>query len=417
MAARFAEQLAWIDSQYPRMAELVSAWSALNTGSRNLRGLAAFLARLDGDFSDLGGLETISLPEEERVDDTGHIEHAPLGAAVRLRSPGRQPDVPRVLLGIHMDTVFAADDPFQHVEQTRTGVGEGILRGPGVADAKGGLAVMLFALLALERSEWAGRLRWEVLVTPDEELGSPGSGSLWNEAAGRNDLGLLYEPALADGTLAGSRKGSGNFVFVVHGRGAHAGRNFTEGRSAVHAVAEAVGEIAALNGAMDGVTANVGVIRGGTTPNVVADLALCRANVRVATTLDQNEVESYLVRVAAKINAHDGLRCELHGRFHCPPKPLDEGTRRVLEALRDCGQRIGVPIAWKPTGGVCDGNRLAAAGLPTVDSLGVRGGNIHTDNEFVELASLTERAKLSALFLMRLAAGDISLPARSELHA
>jgi glutamate carboxypeptidase len=105
----------------------------------------------------------------------------------------------------------------------------------------------------------------------------------------------------------------------------------------------------------------------------------------------------------------DGIRLECHGSFQSPPKPLTPPVESLLQHFAACGEQLGLPIAWEATGGACDGNRLAAAGLPVVDSLGVRGGNIHTDQEFVQLDSLAERAKLSALFLMRLAAGAIPL--------
>src|SRR5262249_39128994 len=152
-------------------------------------------------------------------DDEGREKSRPLGKALAFQSPPRAG--PRVLLGIHYDTVFGVDHLFQSV----TRVDENTLRGPGVCDAKGGLLVLLHALLALERSPVAGSLAWEVLLNPDEEIGSPGSGSLFAAAAKRNDIGLLFEPALPDGSLVASRKGSGNFTFIVHGRAAHAGRD------------------------------------------------------------------------------------------------------------------------------------------------------------------------------------------------
>ena len=110
----------------------------------------------------------------------------------------------------------------------------------------------------------------------------------------------------------------------------------------------------------------------------------------------------------ADLNARDGISAELHGLFTRPPKPMAGKTEKLFQIVAECGKELGVKVAWKPTGGCCDGNNLAAAGLPNVDTLGVRGGNIHSDREFVLLDSLTERSKLSALLLMKLASGDIA---------
>jgi glutamate carboxypeptidase len=102
------------------------------------------------------------------------------------------------------------------------------------------------------------------------------------------------------------------------------------------------------------------------------------------------------------------------GTITAPPKPLDAPTQRLLDELAECGDLLGMPkLEWRGTGGVCDGNRLAAAGLPTIDSLGPRGGELHSDREYLALGSLAERAKLSALLLMRLAKGDVEPPART----
>jgi glutamate carboxypeptidase len=308
-----------------------------------------------------------------------------------------------VLLAIHYDTVFGTDHPFQSV----TRVDQHTLRGPGVCDAKGGLLVLLHALLALERSPVAGGLAWEVLLNPDEELGSPGSGTLFAAAARRNDIGLVFEPALPDGSLVASRKGSGNFTFIARGRAAHAGRDAHLGRNAIHALASLVANVAALAREFPGISINTASIAGGGPLNIIPDLAIARTNVRPQTF---EEESAFTFRLKDLIAAQpEGISIEFCGGFHCPPKPLTPSTERLLESLRDCAAQLDLALNWRPTGGVCDGNRLAAAGLPTVDSLGVRGGNMHTDQEFARLDSLTERTKLVTLLLLRLAAGEITL--------
>ncbi|HVT82000.1 MAG TPA: hydrolase [Phycisphaerae bacterium] len=395
--------LEWIETQRPRMVELLETWAAINSGSHNVAGLRRQAAAIGAVLRELGGeVSEVALPAQRMVGERGEALSHALGRVIVVRSPRRAG--PRVLLGIHYDTVYGEEHPFQKPVRLE----EETIRGPGVCDAKGGLLVMLFALLAVERMPVGRQLNWEVVLNPDEELGSPGSAPLWEEAAKRNDIGLLFEPALADGSLAGSRKGSGNFTFVVHGRSAHAGRNSAQGRNAIHALAGLVNEVAGLKEAVPGIVVNTGFIHGGGPVNVVPDRAMGRVNFRVESVEQQREIEEALARIVQRTEA-DGIHVETDGGFHAPPKLLTPPIEEMLRHLQACGKALGIPIAWKPTGGTCDGNRLAAAGLPTVDSLGVRGGEIHTDQEFMKIESLTERARLVALFLSRLAAGEIQV--------
>jgi len=323
----------------------------------------------------------------------------------------------RVLLAIHMDTVYppAAHDPGEAgLPPVRLEEDGRILRGPGVADAKGGLAVLRMALEAFERFGNRDRLAWEVIVNADEEIGSPGSAAVLAEAARRHDLGLVFEPALDEqGSLASARKGSGNFTIVVRGRAAHAGRHFSEGRSAVVAAAGLALAIDAFNAAGRGLTANVAALHGGEGFNVVPDLAILRVNLRAATADDAAWGERRLGEIAAEAGGTEGIVATLHGGFHCPPKPLDPPTEQLLRHVAACGRHLGLAIEWRPTGGACDGNKLAAAGLPTVDTLGVRGGGLHSPRESLVVESLVERATLTALLLCGLADGSLPWPRRS----
>src|SRR5688500_1132154 len=178
MQAAYAEALGWIDAQHERMRRLVVEWAQINSGSHNPSGLRAMAARLRADFATAG----IALDQAELAG----------GAGLALTARRRAHAPVQVLLGIHLDTVYGPEHPFQAV----TAVDADTLRGPGVADAKGGLAVMLVALEALERSEPAssGRLGWRLVINSDEEIGSPHSTSLLREVAAECHVGLLYEP-------------------------------------------------------------------------------------------------------------------------------------------------------------------------------------------------------------------------------
>ena len=402
---RYKPYLDWIRSRHATMVQQLLDWSHINSGSLNLTGLEVMRATLMDAFAILDGeMEEIELAPMVTVDATGNRAEIPLGKALRIV---KRPDAPhRVLLSGHMDTVFGADHPFQQTEW----LDDNTLNGPGVADLKGGLVVMLSVLRALERSPYAETIGWEVLINPDEEIGSPGSAPLLAESARRNHLGLIYEPALADGTLAGARKGSGNFTVVVRGRAAHAGREHHRGLNAIAALADVIGAVNALNGQRPGVTVNPAQIEGGGALNIVPDLAICRFNVRVADARERAWVEQELERIAAAVDDREGFSLRMHGGFGRPPKALSAENLALFQKLADCGTELGIPVSWKPTGGCCDGNNLAAAGLPNVDTLGVRGGDIHSAKEFVLLDSLTERACLSTLFLLRLGAGELQVP-------
>jgi glutamate carboxypeptidase len=379
----------------------VLSWSAINSGSRNLAGLAAMADVLEADFAPLGDVTRHAPAAAEAVDATGGrvaIAHGD-NLTVRQTRPGARV---RVLLTGHMDTVFAADHPFQ----TTRWLDESTLNGPGVADMKGGIAVMRAALAALEASPLAEALSWEVVLNSDEEVSSPGSAPLLVEAARRADVGLTYEPsALPDGTLAGARKGSGNFAITVRGRAAHAGRAPEDGRNALVAAADLAVRLKALHSAS--LSVNPAKIDGGGPNNIVPDLAVLRVNIRPSTRADQAAAEAALARIAAEVAAAHEVAVDVHGHFARPPKPMDANQRRLFELVRACGADLGHSIGWKDSGGVCDGNNLAATGLPVVDTLGVRGGSIHSADEFLLVDSLVERAQLSALVLMRLAQNGV----------
>jgi len=310
----------------------------------------------------------------------------------------KRPDAPlRVLLTGHMDTVFGADHPFQACRW----LDDDTLNGPGTADMKGGIAVMLAALTAFEASPFADLLGWEIVINSDEEVSSPGSAPLLAAAARRCHLGLTYEPALPDGTLAGARKGSGNFSAAITGRAAHAGREPEKGRNALLAAADLALRLKALTA--DDLTVNPAKIDGGGPNNIVPDLAVLRWNMRPSTPAAEARAGTAITALVSEIEAAHEVAIHVHGSFARPPKPMDANQRRLFDLVRDTGAAIGLPIGWRDTGGVCDGNNLAATGLAVVDTLGPRGGAIHSADEFLCAGSLEERARLSALLLMRLA--------------
>ncbi|UZK66869.1 hydrolase [Sphingomonas sp. M1-B02] len=382
-------------AQAPMLAQ-TEAWVAINSGTRNLAGLATMATTLADAFALLPGdlkliepdpVETVTT--EGRVEAIGHGRH--LHLAVRPQAPVQ------ILLTGHMDTVYPLDHPFQHGRW----LDDGRYNAPGAADMKGGLALMLAALEAVEASPLAARLGYEVLINSDEETGSLSSRALIERSARGKVAALTYEPALPDGTLAGARGGTGNFSLVVHGKSAHAGRNPDEGRNAIVAAADLALRLSRAKA--PGLSVNPARIEGGGPNNVVPDLAILRINFRPRDPDSIARAQAALDEATAAVMAAHDVRVEVHGSFNRPPKPLDPGAERLFALVQQAGADLGIPIAWKATGGVCDGNNIAACGVPVVDTMGARGGAIHSDEEFLIPESLPERAALSVLTLLRLA--------------
>ena len=376
----------------------VEAWAGINSGSRNLDGLALVTDAIGAAFAVLPGeMARIEPARVEAVDANGRVYDLPHGQHLHLTV---RPEAPlQILLTGHMDTVFAADHPFQAL----TWLDAGTLGGPGVADMKGGIAVMLAALQAVEASDGAGEIGYEVVLNSDEEVGSLASADLIGSAARGKSAALTFEPsALPDGTLAGARPGSGNFSFTVRGKSAHAGRNPEDGRNALVAAADLALRLA--KGVGPRLSINPAKIDGGGPNNVVPDHAILRVNLRPATIEDQARAQSLIEASVAMVSAEHDVAIDTHGHFARPPKPMTPELEALFGLVRQAGADLGQTIGWQPTGGVCDGNNIAACGVPVIDTMGVRGGLIHSSEEYLIASSLPERAALSALVLARLAA-------------
>ncbi|MEO6433773.1 MAG: hydrolase [Sphingomicrobium sp.] len=382
------------------MLEQVLAWSAINSGSRNLAGLTRMADTLADAFGVLAGaVELVEPAAVEAVDAAGKVEQLPHGRHLHLKV---RPDAPvQLLFTGHMDTVYPDDHPFQATHW----IDERTLGGPGVADMKGGIAIMLAALKAIEGTALGARLGYDVIINSDEEVGSLSSAPLIAAAALGKRAALTYEPAaLPDGTLAGARPGSGNFAFVIHGKSAHAGRNPEDGRNAVLAASDLALRLAAAKGPR--LSINPSRIEGGSPGNVVPDLAILRVNMRPATLEDQARGQSLIDAAVTMVAASHDVRIDLHGGFARPPKPLSSAAEHLFNLVKQAGADLGQTIGWQPSGGVCDGNNIAACGVPVVDTMGVCGGKIHSPEEYLIVDTLAERAALSALTIMRLVEGS-----------
>jgi glutamate carboxypeptidase len=391
-----SEQSALERIEHDPMLAQVQAWSSINSGSSNLSGLSKTAGMLANAFAVLpGDVVLVDSAHAERVRADGVVESVQHGQHLVLTV---RPDAPvQMLFTGHMDTVFAAEHPFQEQKW----LDDGILNGPGVADMKGGIAVMLAALSATE-SRGSPDFGYQILINSDEEVGSPSSAPLIASMAKGKMAALTYEPALPDGTLAGARAGSGNFSIIITGKSAHAGRNPQEGRNALIAAADLAMRLKALT--QEGLSVNPAKIEGGSPNNVVPDHAVLRVNFRPHTPELETYTHDQIRAIAAAIERDHQVKLHIHGSFGRPPKPISDGAATLFGLVKKCGEDLGLSIGWRSTGGVCDGNNIAACGVPVVDTMGVRGGSIHSADEYLITESLTERARLSALTIMRLAA-------------
>lgn len=384
------------------MLAQVQAWSSVNTGTANLAGLAEQADMLADAFGALPGtVELVDPAPVTAIAKDGSVFEKPHGQhlVVRVRTQANR----RILLTGHMDTVFPADHSFQR----QTWLDGETLNGPGVADMKGGIAVMLHALLAFEASAHASALGYDVLINSDEETGSLASAALIAELAAGKLAALTYEPAaLPDGTLAHERGGTGNYSITITGKSAHAGRNPHEGRNAIVAAADLILRLKALESAE--ITINPAKLEGGAANNVVPDHALLRFNVRPKTVEAGAAFDHALSHLLTEIETAHEVATHRHGGVTRPPKKVDARAQALFDLVRQCGAELGQDIRWQSTGGVCDGNNIAACGVPVVDTMGVRGGAIHSPDEYLIVPSLAERAALSARVIERLASGALS---------
>ncbi len=403
LAERLAPQFAAIDRRVEEAIPVLREWGRINSGSFHRVGLDEMGRRVEALFRAWADVEAkrVETAPVEILRDDGRIERVKLADVVHLAWHPERPR--RILLLGHLDTVFAPDDPFQDLRE----LDAERWNGPGVADMKGGILVMALALAAFVESPFSDAIGWDVVLNGDEEIGSPASAPLLTGFARRAQLGLVFEPALDAQRMAGARKGSANVHYRITGRSAHAGRAFAEGRNALVAAADLALRLDALNGRRAAVTVNPAVLHAGEALNRVPPTAVLRVNIRVPDADSQAWVEEQLAVIERTVAAREGIAIARLGGFHRPPKPAVPPLQALFAMVRDAGRSLGMTLEFVPTGGCCDGNNLWAAGLPNVDTLGVVGGAIHSDAEWIHLPSLAARAKLTLLILAGFATGLI----------
>lgn len=268
--------------------------------------------------------------------------------------------------------------------------------GPGIYDMKAGSFIAFHALRSILAQKVPTRRPIVLLLTPDEEVGSPTSREIIEREGARAAYTLIPEPAGPGGAAVTARKGVGRFVMEVRGISSHAGSAFQAGASAVVELARQIGRIHAMVDLDAGITLNVAPVWGGTRPNVVPPEAGCEIDLRVPTVAEGERMEARILGLAAV-----DPRCSLRvtGGMNRPPFAENPGIAALYERARGLAGGLGIAMPKQHRGGGSDGNFTAALGIPTLDGLGCPGHGAHAPDEHITWRDLAPRAALMAALM------------------
>jgi glutamate carboxypeptidase len=359
------------------MVDLLGDLVAIESPSDDRPSLDRFREKLHSLFGDLGAIEVLE-PETH----------------LRLTVQGQDSAAPHAVALCHYDTVW----PLGTLERIPFSLdADGVARGPGCFDMKGGIVVLYFALQALRARGLQPARRLKVLFTSDEEVGSPTSRPLIEKTATGAAVAYVLESPLPGGTLKTARKGTGDFLVRIKGRAAHAGVEPQKGISATGELAHQVLALHALNDYAVGTTVNVGVVHGGTRPNVVAAEAEAHVDIRVETLAEAERIERAIRGLQPNL---PGAILEVDGGLNRPPMERSAAMGALFEQARRNAAAMGVDLREGSTGGGSDGNFTAAMGVPTLDGLGPEGEGAHAAHEHVLTESFPRRVALLAGLLV-----------------
>jgi glutamate carboxypeptidase len=371
-----------LEPRRQEMVELLGRLVSIESPSDDRASLDRFAAELESLFGEFGPVERIEPDEPER------------GRHLRLRIEGQDAADQHAVALCHYDTVW----PLGTLQRIPFSVdADGVARGPGCFDMKGGIVELYFALQALRARDLKPARQLRVLFTCDEEVGSPTSRPLIEQTASGAAVAYVLESPLPGGTLKTARKGTGDFVVRITGRAAHAG---VEPQKGISATGELAHQILALHGLNDyaaGTTVNVGVVHGGTRPNVVAAEAEASVDIRVETLAEAERIEAAIRGLQPHL---PGAVLEVEGGLNRPPMERSAAMAALFEQARRNAAAMGVDLREGSTGGGSDGNFTAAIGVPTLDGLGPEGEGAHAAHEHVDTESFPRRVALLAGLLI-----------------
>ncbi|MGD6967459.1 M20 family metallopeptidase [Rossellomorea vietnamensis] len=366
----------YIQFKQDEMLNLIEELVNIDSGSVNKAGVDMVGNRLKAEYEKIG-FRIHEVPQREYGNHL-IIQH-------------KKADEPEILAIAHMDTVF----PFGTAEERPFRRNGNIAYGPGVIDMKSSLVTLLYAMKALIKEGSPHYKNVQIILNSDEEIGSPSSKELIINAAEGKKYALIMEPARKDGSLVSSRRGKGNYTLNVIGRAAHSGIEPEKGRSAIEELAHKVIQMHELNDHENGISVNVGLIEGGSSVNTVSDHASAQMEIRIAETDQGLRVEEKMEKICSRTDV-PGTEITLEGEINRPPMEKNKRNRQLLRKIMLVGEEMGIEITDTSTGGGSDASFTSAAGIATIDGMGPVGGNAHSDKEYLEISSLTERTLLLA---------------------
>ncbi len=377
----------WLNEQKQSMMDLLIKLADQNSGTKNARGMGLVANIIKEKLVELGAdIVQQKLPGYTDIDLHGiksNIEVYDFIVATKREKSDRS-----LLLGGHLDTVYEKNEKKVAVEGD-------YLIGPGVADMKGGLVVMLYALQAFEKLNIKNKIGWQIFLDSDEEIGSIGSKQELTKLAKKHQLAFIFEPAInLRGDISGNRMGSGKFTIVVVGKSAHVGRDFNNGKNAIIMLAAIVQKIHNWNSLAKDIIINVGKIFGGDAVNKIPDLAVAKIDVRFSNKDIADWFKNKINSLIKEFDQSLGYSVQLYGKFTRPVKKLTDKAKEVSAKVQQIANSLNQHIDVVDTGGCCDGNNLAEFGCITIDTLGVLGDNIHSSSERMLIDSLVSRSQL-----------------------
>jgi len=371
--------LNYFQNRRPEILNLIREIVEIESPSRDVNGSRAVVDWITQEAQKISPNLTI-----ERVFAENYGEHLIIRAFPSAEKP--------ILLLGHTDTVH----PLGAKEKNPTRIETDKFFGGGIFDMKANCVLMLEILRAFNELNLKPNRPITILLSCDEEIGSPTGRALVEREAADCEFCLVLEPS-ADGRVKTGRKGTGMFQLKAHGVPAHAGLEPERGASAILEIARQIERIHALNDLDKGTTANVCTIFGGTTTNVIPEHAECSIDVRFTSMAEAENIESVIRNLQ---NYDPKVSIEVSGGLNRPPLERTEGVVNLYEKARIVAGELYFRLDETQVGGASDGNFVAALGVPVLDGLGVAGGGAHTLEEFIYVKDVSRRAALLAALIL-----------------
>ncbi|WP_250130239.1 M20 family metallopeptidase [Jeotgalicoccus sp. WY2] len=365
-----------IEDKQQEMIKLLEKLVNIDSGSNFKVGVDKVGSILRAEYEEIGF--TCEIIQEEKVGNHLMLQHNTV-------------DKPSILLIAHMDTVFkegTADERPFYIKDNRA-------YGPGVADMKGSQVTLLYAMKYLLENSPESLEKVMILLNSDEEIGSPTSRKVIEKLSVKVEYALVMEPARKDGSIVTSRRGGGTYKLRITGKSAHSGVAPQDGHSAIEEMGHKIVRLSELTNHDEGVSINVGKVNGGEATNVVPDEATLHVDVRVSNVEQSEYIEQQIEDICATPDIQ-GTKIELTGGIRRPPMELDQENMELLNIIQDVGESLDIEVSHTHTGGGSDASFPSHLGVATVDGLGPVGGEMHSEKEYLEIDSITERTVLLA---------------------